>query len=671
MCSSSSALKAQLEVVRRKVSLQETGASWNTIEEGILDLTKISNHGACKFTTEVVAGIHSLSKPLNNALNSERSRLSGSAIVLVTSLSAGLGSAFEPLVSIFLPTLLGLCARTNKVFTSRAKACIFAVIENTQLPSILPYLAKSANHKSTNLRLLAAEGVLTCLNSFILRDDTHVRLLKDVIISTAQDASADVRATGKMVLETYKALSPDSEESFITPKTAVSKTRLELLDTAAEGSKFLNLRHTTTEGVTLLESSVPPSALRAPSELGSLSTNGPRDAAHPLAPTTKRPQQKVLVKPRNEKSQVGEGTQRALVPITHLQETDGTEVVQTIEKIYLPSAKQNSVGSKPRIAKCHPSNNHVPTKIHSVASASTANGGPSFRTGPEPSAKDPTARATRSRIARWRPHGPPTMAVDLQMASLQASRRRVDATRSCEQVVGQEKPMLGGRPLTEDPKPIVKVLSVDSCKPVPEGVSSPVVHPTAVPLPSSPVSTPYQSRQLQVEPAVSGEPPGVQATTHGMPVSLLCNEAMPTSCDVHIQGSSFNTPLTDLSCMELSEMLFTPSSHDVHDATRSCQCINATPSLCNVDIQHSPSKTPLAAVLSLVQQRGFLCTPSSCDTYAPQDMSRACVGTTPLPCINIQGFRSKTPIASLHPSIECGFLCSPSVPLSPPRLAQL
>ncbi|OAX32051.1 hypothetical protein K503DRAFT_805558 [Rhizopogon vinicolor AM-OR11-026] len=258
------------------------------------------------------------------------------------------------------------------------------------------------------------------------------------------------------------------------------------------------------------------------------------------------------------------------------------------------------------------------------------------------------------------------------MASSQASRRRVDATRSCEQVVGQEKPMLGGRPLTEDPKPIVKVLSVDSCKPVPEGVSSPVVHPTAVPRPSSPVCIPRQSHQLQVEPAASGEPPDIQATTHGIPVSLLCNEATPAPCDVHIQDSPFNSPLTDLlSCMELPEMLFTPSSHDVHDVTRSCQCIDATPSPCNVDIQHSPSKTPLAAVLSLVQRRGFLCTPSLCDTHAPRDMSRAYVGTTPLPCINIEGFRSKTPIAPLHPSIECGFLYSPSVPLLPPRLAQL
>ncbi|OJA11079.1 hypothetical protein AZE42_10602 [Rhizopogon vesiculosus] len=183
-----------------------------------------------------------------------------------------------------------------------------------------------------------------------------------------------------MVLEAYKALSPDSEEklvqnvsahddtsripfSFIAPKTSVSKMQLELLDTAAEGSKFLNLLRLMTDGVTLVESSIPRSALRAPPELGSLSTSGPRDVVHPLAPTTKRPQQNIFVKPRNEKPRVGGGTQRALVPTAHLQETDGTEVLQMIEKTHLPSVKQSSVVSKPLIAKCDSSNNPVPIRL--------------------------------------------------------------------------------------------------------------------------------------------------------------------------------------------------------------------------------------------------------------------------------------------------------------------
>jgi len=152
-------------------------------------------------------------------MNSERSRLSGSTIELLTALLAGLGPSFEPLVALFMPTLLGLCGRTNKVFTSRAKACMLAVIEHTQSPSLLPYLAESVNHKSAFLRLVAAEGVLACLNCFNPPDiemDTRARLIEDVIKLTARDASADVRRAGKMIFEAYKALLPDRVERLVS-----------------------------------------------------------------------------------------------------------------------------------------------------------------------------------------------------------------------------------------------------------------------------------------------------------------------------------------------------------------------------------------------------------------------------------------------------------------------
>ncbi|KAG2150616.1 clasp N terminal-domain-containing protein [Suillus clintonianus] len=235
-CSSPAILNAELEAVRGKVSLEETEESWDKIEQGIVQLTQCCNNGGCDFATEMVAGIRSLSRPINHAMNSERSRLSGSTIELVNALLAGLGPSFEPLVSLFMPTLLGLCGRTNKVFTSRAKACILAVIENTQLPSILPYLAESLNQKSAFLRSVAAEGVLACLNCFNPPDiekDTRARLIEDVIKLTARDASADVRRAGKMIFEAYKALLPDRVESFIAPLTPVIKKYLDVQGTVA------------------------------------------------------------------------------------------------------------------------------------------------------------------------------------------------------------------------------------------------------------------------------------------------------------------------------------------------------------------------------------------------------------------------------------------------------
>ena len=153
----------------------------------------------------MVAAIRSLSGSLNNALNSERSRLSGSAIKLITALSAGLGPAFEPLISLFIHVLLGLCARANKLFVSRAKACIISIIEHTRSRSILSYLAGSVNHKSQSLRLAAAEGVLACLNS-LKPSDPRARRFEDVIKLTTRDPSPDVRATGRKISAAYKSV---------------------------------------------------------------------------------------------------------------------------------------------------------------------------------------------------------------------------------------------------------------------------------------------------------------------------------------------------------------------------------------------------------------------------------------------------------------------------------
>ncbi|KAF8844269.1 hypothetical protein BDN67DRAFT_987839 [Paxillus ammoniavirescens] len=163
----------------------------------------------------MVAGMRSLSRRLSSAMNSERSKLSGGAIELLTALATGLGPLFEPLVSLLIPGLLALCGRTNKVFAARARGCMLVVVEHTQLPSLLPYLAELGTHKSVFPRLTAAEGVLACLNCFNppdLEKDSRARIVEEFIKLTARDASADVRHASKKIFEAYKTLMPGRVE---------------------------------------------------------------------------------------------------------------------------------------------------------------------------------------------------------------------------------------------------------------------------------------------------------------------------------------------------------------------------------------------------------------------------------------------------------------------------
>jgi hypothetical protein len=166
----------------------------------------------------MIAIMRAVSRPLNSAMNSERTRLSGVAIDLLGVLASELGAAFDPLLPLFLPTLLSLCARTNKVFVARARTAILTIIESSQLSSILPYLLPPLKDKSVSLRLTAVEGVLACMNCFNppdLEKEGRAQEIETVIRFSARDASADVRKVGRKIFEAYKVLLPSRVDGCV------------------------------------------------------------------------------------------------------------------------------------------------------------------------------------------------------------------------------------------------------------------------------------------------------------------------------------------------------------------------------------------------------------------------------------------------------------------------
>jgi hypothetical protein len=214
----STALGQQIDIHKPTLFLPETEDSWETICHGISSLSAICRNGAFEFAIDLIPIIQSISRPLTNAMYSERTRLSGAATQLVSVLASELGSGFDPLVPIFLPALLTLCSRTNKVVVTRSRTCIFTLIEATQLPSILSYFLPSIKEKSVSLRLVAAEGTLMCMNCFNppdLEKETRAREIEVIIRATARDAHADVRKVGKKLFEAYKLILPSRIERYV------------------------------------------------------------------------------------------------------------------------------------------------------------------------------------------------------------------------------------------------------------------------------------------------------------------------------------------------------------------------------------------------------------------------------------------------------------------------
>lgn len=176
----------------------------------------LSKGSSAEFPREIVEAVRGLARPLNSAINSERTRLSGVAIELMTSLTHELQRSFEPLLPLFLPTLLTMCTRSNKVFVTRAKASIVAIVEHTTSPSMLSYFSESITDKSASLRLAAAECTLACLNTFNppdLEKEPRAREVETIIRKAAVDANADIRRVGRRLFDAYKILLPGRLEA--------------------------------------------------------------------------------------------------------------------------------------------------------------------------------------------------------------------------------------------------------------------------------------------------------------------------------------------------------------------------------------------------------------------------------------------------------------------------
>lgn len=165
--------------------------------------------------SEVAQAVKTLNSSLVNSMNSERTRLCLSALDLIDAVAAACEVRFEPLISVFLPSLLALCGRTNKVILNKTRKCITNIVEVTQIASTLSYFLPPLSEKSVTIRLVAVEGALACVkccNPPDLEKETRATEIESFIRKAARDASADIRKVGREIFTAYKILLPDRVE---------------------------------------------------------------------------------------------------------------------------------------------------------------------------------------------------------------------------------------------------------------------------------------------------------------------------------------------------------------------------------------------------------------------------------------------------------------------------
>ena len=150
--------------------------------------------------------------------------MSASAIEALKIIHA-LDESFEPFYDIFLPVLLKLFERTNRVFTTRASEAIQVILRNSKSPTskvCLPHFFECMESPSKTLRLAAIKTATTWIivDGFI-EDPQRVEAL---IIKATEDAANEIREASRELFKVFTEKWPDQKDSFaLRASVAVQK----------------------------------------------------------------------------------------------------------------------------------------------------------------------------------------------------------------------------------------------------------------------------------------------------------------------------------------------------------------------------------------------------------------------------------------------------------------
>ncbi|GJJ06586.1 hypothetical protein Clacol_000779 [Clathrus columnatus] len=223
---------AEVSSYKDILELTENEETWDRIERALARFSAVIKGGGHQFKRELVDAFKNSHRPVVSALNSERTRLSTTALDCIGIAAPRLGLDFEPLVPIYVPAILRLSNRTNKVYVKRAHTTMDLIIGFCHIPSILHHLITACKEsKISTGRIAAIDGALRALNKWDWTQKdirNKVTDIEEMIRITGRDKDAIIRQTSRQVFEAYKNIFPERVSTFTAPLTPVMRRYLEI-----------------------------------------------------------------------------------------------------------------------------------------------------------------------------------------------------------------------------------------------------------------------------------------------------------------------------------------------------------------------------------------------------------------------------------------------------------
>ncbi|KAF8332746.1 uncharacterized protein EI90DRAFT_3122481 [Cantharellus anzutake] len=223
-------VKDALEIIEQP----ETEENWNKMERCFLTLASIVRGGAYKLEADFLPGMRSLSRPTCKAIISDRTRLSGPAVELVSVVGARLGPRFEPLIPLYLPTVLKLCTKPSKIYISRGTSCLKLLATHCRMPAIISQLRLVVVDKSQTLRIAVADALYDFLSTSSRdgapRPGKWIDDVELMIKTFARDASPEARQFARRACASYIQLWPERMAGFAQPLSPTTRRYLDIND---------------------------------------------------------------------------------------------------------------------------------------------------------------------------------------------------------------------------------------------------------------------------------------------------------------------------------------------------------------------------------------------------------------------------------------------------------
>ena len=162
---------------------------------------------------------------LLNKLQTERTRLAKQMLSLVSAISTYLQSEFQQLLSIYIPTVLKLTTRANKVYVSLSTLTLKTCIEQSMIPGIISILVETLKNSLSKTQRIACQDLLcfvmvTNQKSAI---QPFVHLVEEGCAHGITDSSNQVRDKSRELFDHLRTMFPERVEKFIESSSAVAK----------------------------------------------------------------------------------------------------------------------------------------------------------------------------------------------------------------------------------------------------------------------------------------------------------------------------------------------------------------------------------------------------------------------------------------------------------------